>query len=485
MGNKKRLFTIITTLFLLFGVCTHSYGAIDDFENGKKAYVKNDFPLASQYFRRALANSPTNITYRYYLAQCLVQTRDLEKAQREYQRIIQVSPHSREAKYAKIALVKISDYVKNVKTPRWRPKDSTMAITKMETTSKADVGDNYIDKTTDKGNVVHWDPEKMPIKVYIDDTPKGIDSLIGNYIPAIRRGVKRWEQGTDGLLSFTFTNSPADAEIVFSWQGTFNKKLSNARVGTAYTAGITSPKYVGNTLKEMAIILTPVDPTGRPHKAEDIEKITAHEMGHALGIMGHSNDPTDIMYPTNQNQPFLSKRDINTIKLLYAMEPDITNGDANSDQFAHNKDEILGSKRDRLDNEIDSLLEEVKNNPNSDLAHMNLANLYGEKKQFDKAIKEYKQALKINPNNDTAYTNLGIIYQDMGRTFDALGEFYTARRKNPGKAKNHLLIAGAATELGQKAEAIDALRKYLALEPSAKETQEVQLLAKQLELVIK
>ena len=43
-------------------------------------------------------------------------------------------------------------------------------------------------------------------------------------------------------------------------------------------------------------------------------------MGHALGLIGHSDDPRDIMYPGISRDPDkgLSARDRNTLRELYA-----------------------------------------------------------------------------------------------------------------------------------------------------------------------
>ncbi len=49
-----------------------------------------------------------------------------------------------------------------------------------------------------------------------------------------------------------------------------------------------------------------------------IESAAKHELGHALGIWGHSPLETDVMYGTQvRNSPPISPRDINTLKRVY------------------------------------------------------------------------------------------------------------------------------------------------------------------------
>jgi predicted Zn-dependent protease len=56
-----------------------------------------------------------------------------------------------------------------------------------------------------------------------------------------------------------------------------------------------------------------------PNQAADYTKATArHELGHALGIWGHSPLPTDTMYFSQVRNPAtISQRDINTLKRIY------------------------------------------------------------------------------------------------------------------------------------------------------------------------
>ncbi len=63
--------------------------------------------------------------------------------------------------------------------------------------------------------------------------------------------------------------------------------------------------------------------TGKPLSEDDMKKTSLHELGHALGLRGHSSNNHDIMFysvsPTVW--PVLSKRDKATLFRLYETYP--------------------------------------------------------------------------------------------------------------------------------------------------------------------
>src|SRR5438552_18608310 len=67
------------------------------------------------------------------------------------------------------------------------------------------------------------------------------------------------------------------------------------------------------------IVLLTVDSNGQPLADEDMQKICLHEIGHALGLNGHSTINRDVMFfsrsPTVSPAP--TQRDSATICKLY------------------------------------------------------------------------------------------------------------------------------------------------------------------------
>lgn len=71
-------------------------------------------------------------------------------------------------------------------------------------------------------------------------------------------------------------------------------------------------------LRVRSLALAIRDPrSGRNLDPEQVRLTAAHEMGHALGLP-HSDQPRDVMYPTN-TATALSARDYRTLEALYAL----------------------------------------------------------------------------------------------------------------------------------------------------------------------
>ncbi len=93
------------------------------------------------------------------------------------------------------------------------------------------------------------------------------------------------------------------------------------------------PNFGSRRLDVSHILVTARWGDRRVADLHEIYDTMLHEMGHALGLAGHSPDSRDLMFPSmGRTETGLSQRDRNTLKALYA-RPIGTR--------------ILGAKRDR------------------------------------------------------------------------------------------------------------------------------------------
>lgn len=128
---------------------------------------------------------------------------------------------------------------------------------------------------------------------------------------AATAGVRLWNGQPFPILVDERGTRSADVEV--RWV----QSLGGSRIGLAQTAW--SPV---TGLKVRAIQLVTHSPfRDRTVDPQQLRLTAAHEMGHALGLP-HSNEPRDVMYPTN-TATSLSARDYRTLEALYDL-PDGT-----------------------------------------------------------------------------------------------------------------------------------------------------------------
>jgi tetratricopeptide (TPR) repeat protein len=88
---------------------------------------------------------------------------------------------------------------------------------------------------------------------------------------------------------------------------------------------------------------------------------------------------------------------------------------------------------------------------------------------FDAAVAAYSQRIEANPNSGEAHRQLGEIYFLQGRDEQALAEFLAATWLDPRDAKAFAAAGQVQARLLKYADAIAALDRALALDPSLKE----------------
>ena len=179
-------------------------------------------------------------------------------------------------------------------------------------------GEDYLDKLTYEDNVNRWSQNKMPLKVFIErsSSAKGFRSI---FPILVTESFVSWFRGSGEKLSFEFVNSKEDADITLEWTDK-RLRVSNDKREMMKAGLTTSRTTESGELLHARIQIRTLNPFTKKEITEDrIKETCLHEIGHALGLNGHSTNHADIMYMglAQRQLPALTKRDRATISKLY------------------------------------------------------------------------------------------------------------------------------------------------------------------------
>jgi predicted Zn-dependent protease len=161
--------------------------------------------------------------------------------------------------------------------------------------------------------LLRWPEKQMPLKVHLPRPPDGLFEDPGAIFDSVRDGVVDWtDVAAPGVPSFVFVENKGDADIPIVWAAEPNGGWYIAYC--AYEGFPSSRRWAVSN-----ILVTARWGDSRVADLHDIYDTMLHEMGHALGLAGHSPDPGDVMAPVvGGSRTGLTERDRNTLKALYA-----------------------------------------------------------------------------------------------------------------------------------------------------------------------
>ena len=176
--------------------------------------------------------------------------------------------------------------------------------------------DNYLFLSTPNGRR-RWAPYMMPIKVYIYPG-QNYKGFLPSYEATLIGSFMAWQNASRGLMRFIPVSDASQSNIECRWTDSLKDVSLAAEAGDAQ---IIADRRT-NTINHVIITLL----TCRPDIPSErlslnlMQQVCLHEIGHALGLEGHSDSAQDIMYcatDPNVEHVGLSQRDLNTLFLLY------------------------------------------------------------------------------------------------------------------------------------------------------------------------
>ncbi len=268
----------------------------DRFSEAEAAYeqaIEQDPQYAQAYHNRALAEEMV----------------DRQKAVQDWQRFVEVAGSQPDLKYdvaraeARLQILKAMP----VLPESMRPDRYVSAA-----------GDYYWSVSSESEGE-EW--RHLPVKVFLGSAPE-----------------MKWQEGTreafdiwSSVFPLQLVAIPQEADIRMGWE---DSVLERQHAGETYEW--VQIRKVGNELTGRHVAVIVLD-LRHPWSKNEMRAIVLHEMGHALGLKGHSDNRKDIMYmqmqekqfriplPGGMPSPFFwrslpkqpSQRDVNTLIRIY------------------------------------------------------------------------------------------------------------------------------------------------------------------------
>lgn len=187
---------------------------------------------------------------------------------------------------------------------------------------RADAGDYFDRVRPSPAGYLVW--SQFPIRTYVERAPEGEDTAAlrraRGWERAVLQAIAEWTE----VLPLQLVERPEDADILV-WRSRppvetrIDPETGRLRPTRARTAQTRYRFYWRSRSPNSKILAHQMAIDISPGQSEAFTLATArHELGHALGIWGHSTQPTDALYFSQvRTPPPISPRDVNTLRRIY------------------------------------------------------------------------------------------------------------------------------------------------------------------------
>ena len=287
---------------------------------------------------------------------------------------------------------------------------------------------------------------KMPITVYVES----LQPEYAGYNDDLIYSLKEWQLQSSGLISFEIIKASDGADVLVSWVAKLEASYNENPLGMSQLHRVDRDKFY----VEMQICLR--DPiTAKPIPSDRMKVVLLHELGHAIGLWGHSNNKDDAMYfASNVLHPTIN--DLITLKTLYSHE--------NNYPFHIQS--------------ISAIKDDLESDPNDAGSYFLIGTIYLDQGDYNSAIESLRKCLSLNRQYYRARIALASAYKSLGQEESAISEYLSLAQSNPSPML-HSVLGVSYYEHGEVANAIEQFKKALeenrAYEPAKRNLYSVYL----------
>lgn len=401
--TKSMISTVIVFCVLLFIMWLCYYGLTNLMpeklmEQGKKYLEIGEYKQALKMFKQAANARPYDSEPVLYQVKTLTKMPQTYETQAELYEISQLDNCDKASEYADTVIYSMKKQINK------------------------QFGSNYADNILYDGSLFRLNNSQPITYAVINQNGSSKE-----YIDAVRKAFLSWSTASNGQIMFKELND-GNADIVISLLDSFLESDKN----NPYTSGVVEPKINNDVLEQVSVYIKTQGPNGK-FNINNFKSVAQHEIGHALGIWGHSSNPNDIMYYNGDNikdvlpNKSLSSRDVNTLNLLYSMIPDVINKPLSKKDkeglFYHSV--VTSIPGEDFDAEIKRLLTVTKNNPRDISAWVDLGIKYGMEQRYKQSNVIFNRILPL-VKGDVNYEF--VIYYNLASNYYKLKKYDYAER---------------------------------------------------------
>lgn len=323
--HRTALLTTMLFAYSLQTICSASDLQMEGFE-----YVRSkNFPKALDCFTTALKERPNSWALMQSIGSCQLELGQYDKAIAILQKSIEVGGlHASQCKNMAAVYQRLGQPKKalswlrlacSVDPTQAADPNVQAAVSKLQDPANNPSGSltasDYLSSlTSHKG----WRKQAMPLKVYVRKNIQ-IPDFYEEFAAMIGESFGQWSAATGGAFSYLLMKNPEGANIICDYTDRKELVSSQHELGIDGTAEMLL-KSDGEPGSANVVVLVKDSSNAMTFRSRPmLMNCCLHEIGHALGMHGHSPNRQDVMFPAANpsGAGVLSTRDQATMRLIY------------------------------------------------------------------------------------------------------------------------------------------------------------------------